>query len=393
MFANKWINLLVVLAVANIAYYAYNNWGLVTVNVTDAPLSKVIRAIEWQGWVKIYTNLPPDTKVTMYVDHVPVAEAMETLAVNVDVPPPPSDGTDAPPARGDRPNRPGGGGPNGADPGTPGDRGGGFNRRAEWNLAFFIAPTSAQVKQEILAFQSSDPNEDNKVYTYRTQTQLLASDNDAPAPDPRLQAWPGVKPVDPSASAPAADAQANAATSSPSGNSPTDPAAPPLPVVQQYLQEFAQSANIWIMAPGSWTPEVAGPPPPSASIIRAVENFVGRAHGAVTEAIILRAGRGGARGGNPVASTGNDDSWVDRMNNAINGLPPDQRPVALDQLKKEVDFRKDLQNLPPEQRRQKMMQHFMERMLYGDRSRLSPEKRARAYQRMIALRTAAKAQK
>ena len=76
------------LIVANIFYHYYLNWGLITVKVHDAPLGKVIRSIEWQGWVKIYTNLDLTSKVTMYVDHVPLAEAMETLAVNVDVPRP-----------------------------------------------------------------------------------------------------------------------------------------------------------------------------------------------------------------------------------------------------------------------------------------------------------------
>ena len=61
----------------DIAYSIYSNWGLITVKVTDVPLNKVIKSIEWQGWVTIYTNLPPDTKVTMQVDHVPLAEAME----------------------------------------------------------------------------------------------------------------------------------------------------------------------------------------------------------------------------------------------------------------------------------------------------------------------------
>src|SRR5476651_2902993 len=79
----KWRWIFCLLVLANIAYYFYNNWGLITVKVHDAPLSKVISSIEWQGWVKIYTNLPPDAKVTMYVDHVPLAEAMESLAANV----------------------------------------------------------------------------------------------------------------------------------------------------------------------------------------------------------------------------------------------------------------------------------------------------------------------
>jgi hypothetical protein len=427
MFGNrsaKWIWLMVLLVLANIASYFYNNWGLVTVKVNDAPLSKVIRSIEWQGWVRIYTNLAPDTKVTMYVDHVPLAEAMETLAANIDVPAPSPDGDNSARPNRDRPARsgdqpggfagapPGGGGafggPGGGgagDAGTPGGppggRGGGFGgRRAEWNLAFFVAPTSAQVKQEIREFELSDPNDDTKVYTFGTQMQLVASESMTTSADPRLQSWPGVKPVDvsagPAQAPPAApvDAQAGTATPPPTGNAPANPPAPTTPTMQTYLQAFAESANIWIMAPGSWAPEVSSAPRPDSSIIRAVENFVRGSHGAVTQAFVLRAGRGGARGGNRGDFAGGDDAWADRMRNAINGLPPDERPDALDQVNKEVQFRKDLRALPPEQRRQKMFQHFAERMIYGERlSRLSPAKRALVYQRMIAMRAAAKAQK
>jgi hypothetical protein len=368
------------LVLANIAYYFYNNWGLVTVKATDAPLSKVIRSIEWQGWVKIYTNLPLETKVTMYADHVPLAEAMEILAANVDAPPPPdrSEGLAGTP--------PGGGIPGGtrAQGGPPG--GGLGGRGAQWNLAFFVAPTSTQVKEEIREFQSGDPSADAKVYTYGTQMQLIASESMAITADPRLQSWPGVKPV---------EAQATAATASQTGNDQTDPPANTAPTIQTYLQAFVESANIWIMTPAAWTPEVSSAPPPNSSIISAVKNFVSGSHGALTEALVLRAGRGGARGdGNRGNFAGGDDAWADRMRNAINGLPPDERPDALDQVNKEVQFRKDLQSVPPEQRRQKMFQHMMEKMIYGERlSRLSPVKRAKVYQRMVAMRAEAKAQK
>ncbi len=399
------------LILGNIGYYFYSNWGLVTVKVTDVPLSKVIRSIEWQGWVKIYTNLPLDTKVTMYADHVPLAEAMETLAANVDVPAPdPDDDNSARPNRdrsasaGNRPGSfagfiPGGGGPNGAGApgGAAGGRGGFGGRRAEWNLAFFVAPTAAEVQQEIREFQSNDPDDSSKIYTYGTQVQLIASDSLTTAPDPRLQAWPGVKPVDPSATqvpappAPPADGTPTAATTSQAGNDPVDPPANTPPTIQTYLQDFAQASNIWIMAPASWASEVSSAPPPNSSIIRAIENFVNGSHGAVTEAFVLRAGRGGSRGG---AVAGGDDAWADRMRNAINGLPPDERADALEQVTQEVKFRKDLRALPPEQRRQRMIQHMMERMLYGERlSRLSPEKRAKVYQRMLSMRATAKAQK
>ena len=411
--AAKWLWLLGLLIVANVGYYYYNNWGLVTVKVKDAPLGQVIKSIEWQGWVKIYTNMPLDTKVTMYADHVPLADAMETLAVNVDVPPPP-DGDDNP-----RPRRegfgafgnqgatnsaaaspPNGSGPNGSPTvvqggqggqpggGPPGGRGGGgFGRGAQWNLAFFVARTPAQVQQEVREFQSSDPDDNNKVYAYGSQMGIFAADTTTTAPDPRLQSWPGYKPPPPAPPPTDPQASTNAAPNQASGDQP-DPNAPP--TMHTYLQALAAGANIWIMAPGSWAPPVASPPPQNSSIISAVKNLVYGSHGAVTEAFVLRAGRGGAAGNR--GGFANDDAWEDRMRNAISGLPPDERADAVEQLNKEVDFRKQLQALPPEQRRQKMMEHFIERMLYADRSRLSPEKRARGYQRMVAARAAAKGQ-
>src|ERR1700761_4506751 len=74
---------LVFLLLANFVYYFCTGWGLITVKVHDATLGEVIKKIEWQGWVKVYTNIPLDTKVTMYVDHVPLAEAMDTLSTNL----------------------------------------------------------------------------------------------------------------------------------------------------------------------------------------------------------------------------------------------------------------------------------------------------------------------
>ena len=369
--------------------------------------SKVLSSIEWQAWVKIYSNLPPDTKVTMVVDHVPLADAMETLAANVDVPPPSPDSDDAVRPNRDRPSgaddrprdsaaslpgaglfgRPpaGGSAPGvaGASGAPAGGRGGGLGRGAQWNLAFFVAPTPAQVKQEIRSFESSDPDADLKVYTYGTPMQLVASDTVTAIADPRSQAWTGFKPVDASM---AATSVGGAATSN--GNGAADPPASTTPTMQTYLQALAQSANIWIMTPGSWTPSVSGAPAPDSSIISAVENLVSSGHGSVTQAIVLRVGRGGPRG-----DSAGDSGWEDRMRNAINGLPADERPDALAQLNQEVQFRKQLQALPPDQRRQQMIQHFMERMVYGERlTRLSPAKRAQIYARMVAARAAAKNQ-
>ncbi len=61
-----------------------SGWGLVTLNVEKAPLSKVIKSIERQGGVKIVTNADPATPVSLYLQRVPAYEAMDTLAIRLD---------------------------------------------------------------------------------------------------------------------------------------------------------------------------------------------------------------------------------------------------------------------------------------------------------------------
>lgn len=385
------------LILANIVSYLYWNWGLITVNVTDAPLSKVIKSIEWQGWVKIYTNLPSDTKVTMYVDHVPLAEAMEALAANVGGPPvgaPRPDGSARGPGitGGDQ-----GGGrpPDGAPGAVRGPRGpGGFGGRggfggggAQWNLAFFVAPNAAQVKEEIRAFESGTTDDTTKVYTYPTMLQMVATDSEMSAADPRLQSWPGYKPAPPPPAPPPAEGT----------NPPPNQVADATPTAQTYLQAFAESANIWIMAPGEWAPPVSSAPPPNTSIISAVKKFVSRSRGSVTQAIILRVGRGGGgRGNRGGGFGGNMEAATERLRNAISGLPEDERADALTQLDQEVKFFQDVKSAPPEQQPQLIQQHMMAKMannLAAGNSRRSPEKRAQRFQRMVANRQAATGKK
>jgi hypothetical protein len=392
------------LILANVVLHIYWNWGLITVKVQDAPLSKVIKSIEWQGWVKIYTNLPPDAKVTMYVDHVPLAEAMETLAANVGGRPVGSDrprdsggtntnspsGTPPPPDGGANTNATSGVPPNGGPPGggPGGGRGGrgGFGGGAEWNLAFFVAPTSAQVKAEIQAFQTGTTDDDTRVYAYPTPVQFMASDSDMPAADPRLQKWPGYKAPDPSATPPP----------TPDGQpAPNAPAVDASPTVQTYLQAFAQSSNIWIMTQQSWTPSVANPPPANDSIIHAIKNFVSNSHGAVTQAIVLRVGRGARGGGNNrgggFGGFSDMEAMADRMRNAINGLPADARPDAMAQLDSEVQFFQSVKAAPPEQQMQMVREHMMDKMANDPRAaRMSPQKRAQRYARAVANREQAR---
>jgi hypothetical protein len=266
------------------------------------------------------------------------------------------------------------------------------NVGGQWNLGFFAAPTSTGVKQEIIAFQGSNVGDDTKTYSYPTPVAMLAGDDSdgLPASNPYLQVWPGYHA--PPAPPPADANNTNAADAQP-------PAAPPGPpsTLQDYLQAVAQEANVWIMAPASWSPAV---PAPSAniSVSHAVKDLVGNAHGAVQLAIVLRGrqqrrgpGGGGPRGG---GGFGGDTGWVymeDRMRNAINGLPVDAQPAATAQLAQEIKFRQDMEAAPPDQRMAMMRQHFMNRMGQNNWRR-SPSRRAQMYQRAVANRQAARGQ-
>jgi hypothetical protein len=353
MLRNRYViggGIIALLILANIISYIWSNWGLITVKVTDAPLGQVIKSIERQGWVTIYTDMPADTKVSMWVDHVPLPEALESLTANVG---------------------------------------------GQWHLGFFAAPTSAGVKQEILAFQSGNVGDDTKTYSYPTPMALLSSgsdDNDLPASDPYKQVWPGYH-APPAPPVPPADPNNPTASAQPA---PT-PDAPPT-TLQDYLKAVAREADVWIMAPGSWAPTV---PAPSAnsSISHAVKSLVGSAHGAVQQAIVLRGrqqrrgpgGGGGQRGG---GFGGGDTGWAsmeDRMRNVINGLPSDVQPGATAQLEQEIKFQQDVQAAPPDQRMTMMRQHFQNRMGQNNWRR-SPDKRAQMYQRAVSNRQTARGQ-
>lgn len=59
-------------------------WGLVTVHVTNAPLSTVIASIARQAHVRLETSLDLTKPVSLDVDRVPLAEALDDLAIRTD---------------------------------------------------------------------------------------------------------------------------------------------------------------------------------------------------------------------------------------------------------------------------------------------------------------------
>lgn len=61
-----------------------SQWGLVTLNYSNVPLSRVIKSIERQGRVEIRTNADQATPVTIRLNRAPVLEAIDTLAARID---------------------------------------------------------------------------------------------------------------------------------------------------------------------------------------------------------------------------------------------------------------------------------------------------------------------
>jgi hypothetical protein len=66
------------------AWRLYAGWGLVTLDVTDAPVSRVLSEIRKQGGIEIVSNLDPSTKVSLQVKRVPPVEALDIVAVRTD---------------------------------------------------------------------------------------------------------------------------------------------------------------------------------------------------------------------------------------------------------------------------------------------------------------------
>lgn len=73
----------VVLAIVMVSRWI-SGWGLVTIHMHDAPVGKVISSIARQAHVRVESSLDPSKLVSMDVDKVPLAEALEILAIRLD---------------------------------------------------------------------------------------------------------------------------------------------------------------------------------------------------------------------------------------------------------------------------------------------------------------------
>jgi hypothetical protein len=78
------VGLLALLAAGWVSWNIYAGWGLVTLDVRNEPVAKVISSISRQGGIDIASNLDPSTPVTLKVKRVPPVEALDIVAVRTD---------------------------------------------------------------------------------------------------------------------------------------------------------------------------------------------------------------------------------------------------------------------------------------------------------------------
>lgn len=65
-------------------WHIYSGWGLVTINVQDERVDRVLSSISRQGGIDIVSTLPPETRVSLHVRRVPPVEALDIVAVRTD---------------------------------------------------------------------------------------------------------------------------------------------------------------------------------------------------------------------------------------------------------------------------------------------------------------------
>ena len=286
-----------VLLVGNIGYRVWAGWGLITVNVTDAPLPTVLRSIEKQGGILLRTNLEADKTVSMHVEKVPLSYALEVLA-------------------------------NVAD--------------ARLELGYFLAPAKPPIDALLTALAAGEKSEGWQRFHVPLPSGMIGGDEGTS--DPRIERWE-VK------AAPEATLQAyleqaaknvSARLEVPTDWNPPVSSAPKSGEIQDVMPRLAKAAGgaveqVFFLngRRRDATPPTAGDGPPEP-----IRRMLGMAAaGAVQdEAAMEKMMR----------------AMGDMMQARINQMPEDKRAKAQAEFDEGKKFFESMKDLTPEQRRAKM---------------------------------------
>ena len=292
-----------VLVIGNVGYRIWAGWGLITVNVTDAPLPTVIQSIAKQGGVSIRTNLEADKKVTMHVKKVALSYAMEVLA-------------------------------NVAD--------------ARWELGYFLAPTKPPIDAVLTAIAAGEKTEGWQRFHIPLPPGAMIGADEGTS-DPRFDRW-DVKPA-PEETLQAYLEQAaknvSARLEAPADWNPAVASAPKGGQIQDVMPRLAKAAGgaveqVFLLTGrrrDAEAPGTDGPPEPIRRALGMLAGGTGQDDAAVEK--MMRA-------------------IGERMQAAIDKMPDAQRTKAQAEFDEGKKFFEGMRDLTPDQRRAKMEERMQD---------------------------------
>ena len=370
----------IVLLVVNMVWGLISNWGKITLDAHPLPLRKVIAEFERQGHIRLRANFDLDTPVTLHLDKVPVAEALEDLSVVTD---------------------------------------------SRWRLAYVMGPRRADllsmlkdweagprpqgwvwinhpVNLEMIAPQIADDPQDprGERVDFKPAAEPTAPPPPPPAPDASVAATPNPGPNP----APGDNAAPNPAPTPPpnpvpnsNADNPDNPGQPPTEL-QPLLQQVTVLADAEAVVPSDWNPEV-GAISAHTSIGSLIAKLAHAGHGTDYEVFLLskeerrqRPDQGQAQdaGGPPPEGGGrmNPMRMAAGLQARIDRLPPGQRAAAQASFNDMKAFWLSLKDLSPEDRRAKMaamrdnpaFQDAMEQRQADRMAKMTPDQRDSRFQ-------------
>ena len=295
----------VVLLLGNVGYHIWAGWGLITIHVTDAPLPTVLKSIEKQAGISLRTNLEADKTVTMHVEKVALSYALEVLA-------------------------------NVAD--------------ARVELGYFLAPTKPPIDAALTAMSAGEKTDGWQRFFVPMPPGGIIGSADEGTSDPRIERWE-VKPA-------------------------------PEGTLQSYLEQAAKNVSARLEAPTDWNPAISSPP--KSGEIQDVMPRLAKAAGGTFEQVFLLTGRrrdfvpptaengppdavrralgmfAGGAGGDEVAMEKMMRAMGDRMQAAIDQMPPDKKAKAQAEFDEGKKFFEGMKDLTPDERRAKMEERMQD---------------------------------
>jgi len=326
--------LTLLLLVGYLGWYLWSNWGLITIHADNQALSEVIRSIEKQGRVTIKTNMDPATKVTLNLEKVALAEALESLSVVAD---------------------------------------------ARWRLTYFIAPDRSAISAVLAEIASGKRPEGWK--THYVPMPPVGLEAPEVLPDPRKDLWE-VSPVQEGtlqAYLQQASRHVSASFQVPESYNPAVASAPSGGPIRKSLAKLVSTAKgsyeeVFLLQGDRRERTEEGERRRGDDGPRFAGNF-GDGPG---------PGRGSGGGG------GFDRSATDeRIQNELKKLPEAERVVAQQEYEERKKAFEEIRNMTPEQREQafqNMMndpraEERMEKAMSAREARRSPQQRVERGQR------------